>query len=80
MDWRELGTSQINLFRYDMELLSVLPPQDYVGAMEVIDEVTEMAQVRRIVGGDATDVHGGSFAADLTHCIFTILRMKPSAR
>lgn len=42
MDWRELGTSQINLFRSDMELLSVLPPQDYVGAMEAIDEVTEM--------------------------------------
>ncbi|MFS0396220.1 cysteine--1-D-myo-inosityl 2-amino-2-deoxy-alpha-D-glucopyranoside ligase [Corynebacterium striatum] len=42
VDWRELGTSQINLFRSDMELLSVLPPQDYVGAMEAIDEVTEM--------------------------------------
>ena len=42
VDWRELGTSQIDLFRSDMELLSVLPPQDYVGAMEAIDEVTEM--------------------------------------
>ena len=28
VDWRELGTSQIELFRSDMELLSVFPPQD----------------------------------------------------
>lgn len=44
VDWRELGTSQINLFRSDMELLSVFPPQHFIGAMEAIDEVTEMVQ------------------------------------
>ena len=44
VDWRELGTSQIDLFRSDMELLSVFPPQDYIGAMEAIDEVVEMVQ------------------------------------
>lgn len=44
VDWRELGTSQINLFRNDMELLSVFPPQDYIGAMEAIDEVVDMVQ------------------------------------
>lgn len=44
VDWRELGTSQINLFRSDMELLSVFPPQHFVGAMEAIDEITEMVQ------------------------------------
>lgn len=42
VDWRELGTSQIDLFRSDMELLSVIPPQHYVGAMESIDEVIEL--------------------------------------
>ncbi|WP_293772031.1 cysteine--1-D-myo-inosityl 2-amino-2-deoxy-alpha-D-glucopyranoside ligase [uncultured Corynebacterium sp.] len=42
VDWRELGSSQIDLFRSDMELLGVFPPQDYIGAMEAIDEVTEM--------------------------------------
>lgn len=42
VDWRELGTSQINLFRSDMEALAVLPPRDYVGAMESVDEVIEM--------------------------------------
>ena len=44
VDWRELGTSQIDLFRSDMELLSVFPPQDYIGAMEAIDEIVEMVQ------------------------------------
>lgn len=44
VDWRELGTSQIDLFRSDMELLSVFPPQDYVGAMEAVDEIVEMVQ------------------------------------
>lgn len=42
VDWRELGTSQINLFRSDMENLSVIPPRDYVGAIESVGEVIEM--------------------------------------
>lgn len=42
VDWRELGTSQIDLFRSDMENLSVIPPRDYVGAMESVDEVVDM--------------------------------------
>ncbi|MDO5029052.1 MAG: cysteine--1-D-myo-inosityl 2-amino-2-deoxy-alpha-D-glucopyranoside ligase [Corynebacterium sp.] len=44
VDWRELGTSQIDLFRADMENLSVIPPRDYIGAMESVDEVVEMVQ------------------------------------
>lgn len=44
VDWRDLGTSQIDLFRSDMELMSVFPPQDYVGAMETIDEVIDLVQ------------------------------------
>ncbi|MBC3185553.1 cysteine--1-D-myo-inosityl 2-amino-2-deoxy-alpha-D-glucopyranoside ligase [Corynebacterium sp. zg-331] len=42
VDWRDLGTAQIDKFRGDMETLSVIPPQDYVGAMESVDEVIEM--------------------------------------
>ncbi|NLZ57636.1 MAG: cysteine--1-D-myo-inosityl 2-amino-2-deoxy-alpha-D-glucopyranoside ligase, partial [Corynebacterium sp.] len=42
VDWRDLGTSQINLFRSDMEALSIIPPQDYIGAIESIDEVITM--------------------------------------
>lgn len=42
VDWRELGESQIELFRSDMETLRVIPPQDYIGAVESVDEVIEM--------------------------------------
>ena len=42
VDWRELGSSQIDLFRSDMEILSVIPPRDYIGAIESVDEVIEM--------------------------------------
>lgn len=44
VDWRELGTSQIDLFRSDMEDLSVIPPRDYIGAIESVDEVVEMVE------------------------------------
>ncbi|MFT3662356.1 MAG: cysteine--1-D-myo-inosityl 2-amino-2-deoxy-alpha-D-glucopyranoside ligase [Gordonia sp. (in: high G+C Gram-positive bacteria)] len=39
VDWRDLGTREIDLFRADMTALRVLPPRDYVGAMESVDEV-----------------------------------------
>ncbi|MCS4491144.1 cysteine--1-D-myo-inosityl 2-amino-2-deoxy-alpha-D-glucopyranoside ligase [Corynebacterium sp. ES2715-CONJ3] len=39
LDWQALGTSQIDLFRSDMTNLRVIPPQDYIGAMESVDEV-----------------------------------------
>ncbi|APT92520.1 cysteine--1-D-myo-inosityl 2-amino-2-deoxy-alpha-D-glucopyranoside ligase [Corynebacterium phocae] len=42
VDWRELGDSQIDLFRSDMELLEAFPPQDYVGAIESVDEVVDL--------------------------------------
>lgn len=44
VDWRELGTSQIDLFRSDMEDLSVLPPKHYIGVMESIDDVINLVQ------------------------------------
>ncbi|MEJ6019715.1 cysteine--1-D-myo-inosityl 2-amino-2-deoxy-alpha-D-glucopyranoside ligase [Corynebacterium sp. H113] len=44
VDWRELGASQIDLFRSDMKNLSVIPPRDYIGAMESVDEVVDMVQ------------------------------------
>lgn len=42
VDWRELGSEQIQLFRDDMTALRVLPPRDYIGAMESVGEVVEM--------------------------------------
>ena len=44
VDWRELGDGQIELFRSDMETLRVIPPRDYIGAIESVDEVVEMVQ------------------------------------
>ncbi len=42
VDWRDLGARQVDLFRSDMELLGVIPPREYVGAMESVGEVIEM--------------------------------------
>jgi L-cysteine:1D-myo-inositol 2-amino-2-deoxy-alpha-D-glucopyranoside ligase len=39
VDWRELAESQVELFRSDMQLLGIVPPDHYVGVTEVIDLV-----------------------------------------
>ncbi|MFD3444667.1 cysteine--1-D-myo-inosityl 2-amino-2-deoxy-alpha-D-glucopyranoside ligase [Microbacteriaceae bacterium 4G12] len=39
VEWRELAEEQTNLFRWDMESLSVLPPDEFIAVSEVIDEV-----------------------------------------
>lgn len=44
VDWRELGDGEIELFRDDMAALRVLPPREYVGATEAIDEVVELVE------------------------------------
>ncbi len=40
-DWRELADRETALFRADMTALRVLPPQDYIGAVESIPAVVE---------------------------------------
>jgi len=40
-DWRDLATSQIDLFRDDMTALAVLPPDELVGVVESMPEITE---------------------------------------
>ncbi|MGF6888117.1 L-cysteine:1D-myo-inositol 2-amino-2-deoxy-alpha-D-glucopyranoside ligase [Nocardia sp. GAS34] len=42
LDWRELGTREIALYREDMAALRVLPPRDYIGAIESVGEVVEL--------------------------------------
>ncbi|WP_187688630.1 cysteine--1-D-myo-inosityl 2-amino-2-deoxy-alpha-D-glucopyranoside ligase [Nocardia wallacei] len=42
VDWRELGGREIALFREDMAALRVVPPRDYIGAVESIGEVVEL--------------------------------------
>ena len=40
VDWADLAAEQIELFRQDMTALRVLPPQDYIGAVEAMEEVS----------------------------------------
>ncbi|PYE20945.1 cysteinyl-tRNA synthetase [Williamsia limnetica] len=42
IDWVDLGQREIQLFREDMAALRVLPPRDYIGAVESVDEVVEV--------------------------------------
>ena len=39
IEWSDLAAEQIELFRQDMTALRVLAPQDYIGAVEAMDEV-----------------------------------------
>ena len=52
IDWRELATSQIDLFRSDMVALHILPPKHYIGAVEaiplVIDAVTALEKANSV--------------------------------
>ncbi|MCE5292427.1 MAG: cysteine--1-D-myo-inosityl 2-amino-2-deoxy-alpha-D-glucopyranoside ligase [Nocardiaceae bacterium] len=43
-DWVVLGLRETALFREDMEALRVLPPRDYIGAVESIPEAVAMAE------------------------------------
>jgi L-cysteine:1D-myo-inositol 2-amino-2-deoxy-alpha-D-glucopyranoside ligase len=42
--WVELASREIDLFRADMTALRVLAPDDYIGAVESIPEITEAIQ------------------------------------
>ncbi len=50
-DWRELATSEIDLFREDMTALGVIPPSEFLGVVESMEEITDA--VRRLVEGGA---------------------------
>jgi L-cysteine:1D-myo-inositol 2-amino-2-deoxy-alpha-D-glucopyranoside ligase len=51
LDWRELAARETTLFRRDMTALRVLPPDDYIGAVEAIDEIVPL--IRRLQEGGA---------------------------
>lgn len=42
VDWRELAEEQTELFRTDMRALNVIPPRDYIGAVESIPLVVDL--------------------------------------
>ncbi|WP_131743320.1 cysteine--1-D-myo-inosityl 2-amino-2-deoxy-alpha-D-glucopyranoside ligase, partial [Actinomadura roseirufa] len=52
VDWRELADREIELFREDMAALRVLPPEQYVGAVEAIPMIVEM--IEKLRAKDAT--------------------------
>ena len=56
-DWRELAARETELFREDMTALRVLPPTDYIGAVESIPIITELI-TRLVEQGAAYDVDG----------------------
>lgn len=51
VDWRDLGSREIDLFRDDMTALRILAPRDYIGAIESVDEV--IAAVARLLDSGA---------------------------
>ena len=50
VDWRDLAEREIDLFREDMSELGVLPPRDFVGAVESIPRIVDMIQRLRELG------------------------------
>jgi L-cysteine:1D-myo-inositol 2-amino-2-deoxy-alpha-D-glucopyranoside ligase len=44
VSWRKLADREIGLFRDDMTALRVIPPAEYVGAVEAMEEVTVAVQ------------------------------------
>ncbi len=48
VDWSDLATSQIELFRGDMVDLHIIPPKDYIGVVEAIPMIIEsIAQIEK---------------------------------
>jgi L-cysteine:1D-myo-inositol 2-amino-2-deoxy-alpha-D-glucopyranoside ligase len=56
-NWRELANRETDLFRDDMAALRVLPPTDYVGAVESISIIIELI-TRMVEQGAAYDLDG----------------------
>jgi L-cysteine:1D-myo-inositol 2-amino-2-deoxy-alpha-D-glucopyranoside ligase len=59
-DWLELAERETELFREDMVALNVLPPREYVGAVEAIPAVVEIIGRLRAMGA-AYDVEGDTY-------------------
>jgi L-cysteine:1D-myo-inositol 2-amino-2-deoxy-alpha-D-glucopyranoside ligase len=60
-DWSALAEREIELFREDMTALRVLPPADYIGAVESVPELTEKIQ-RLLDGGVAYRVETDGYS------------------
>jgi L-cysteine:1D-myo-inositol 2-amino-2-deoxy-alpha-D-glucopyranoside ligase len=62
-DWESLGRRETALFRVDMASLGVLPPKDYVGAVESIPLIVEL--IERLRDKDAAYAVDGPHGPDL---------------
>ena len=51
LDWRDLATKEIELFKDDMSALRVLPPRHYIGAVEAIPLVVKA--IEKLISKDA---------------------------
>ncbi|HVQ94001.1 MAG TPA: cysteine--1-D-myo-inosityl 2-amino-2-deoxy-alpha-D-glucopyranoside ligase [Mycobacteriales bacterium] len=51
LDWRDLAARETALFRQDMTVLRVLPPDDYIGAVEAIGEIVPL--IRQLLDAGA---------------------------
>jgi L-cysteine:1D-myo-inositol 2-amino-2-deoxy-alpha-D-glucopyranoside ligase len=60
VDWVDLGNREIELFRDDMSALGVLPPRDYIGAVESVDEVVEVVE-KLLASGAAYQLEDDEF-------------------
>jgi L-cysteine:1D-myo-inositol 2-amino-2-deoxy-alpha-D-glucopyranoside ligase len=56
-DWKEIAKRETELFRADMAALRVLPPDEYIGAVEAIPDIVDMIQELRQRGA-AYDLDG----------------------
>jgi L-cysteine:1D-myo-inositol 2-amino-2-deoxy-alpha-D-glucopyranoside ligase len=63
-NWQDIATEQIDLFKTDMEALRVIPPRNYIGAVESIDLVLKrIAELQKL---DAIYELDGDFYYDIT--------------
>lgn len=63
-DWQDIAIEQTNLFRGDMEALRVIPPANYIGAVESIDLVVE--RVNQLKAANAVYDLDGDLYYDIT--------------
>ena len=49
-DWQEIARRETELFRSDMTALGVIPPRDYIGAVESIPSIVDIIQSLRDAG------------------------------
>ncbi|MFV0534364.1 MAG: cysteine--1-D-myo-inosityl 2-amino-2-deoxy-alpha-D-glucopyranoside ligase [Cumulibacter sp.] len=57
--WQELAERETDLFRSDMEALRIIPPQEYLGVVETIDDVVAAIE-KLLVNGSAYRLEDGT--------------------